>query len=322
MTITRRTRAVSERAGKLWDAWQKPVQALLLVLVIALLGYDLYTAGFDKIAANLPVSPWFYAIFLVNYCGLPFFEAIIYNILWRAGPGIAAVLFKKRVFNEAVLDYSGEAVLFAWAKSHTRIDNRTIASNVRDVNILSAVTGNLVTCIVLVAVIAVQADKLGVADAAILRRGALFTGGSVLVLVVLAGLFRKWLLSLSPGQCAAIGGVHLMRLLTFLALQALQWHFAVPAIGWQTWLTFLALQMAVSRLPLLPAKDLFFAGLAINLGARMAIAPGVVGGLFVAASGINLIVHAVMYVLAHLFAPPAPPRPDDPARGDPAISGE
>lgn len=285
----------------MWQYLQKPAQAALLVLVISLLFYDLRAIGWREIVRNLPTTPWFYAIFLLNYCSLPFYEALIYNHLWKTGLRALPVLLKKRVYNEAVLDYSGETLLFAWARTHTGASNGTILGNVRDVNILSALAGNLVTCLILVAVIAIQADKLGVADAEVLRRGALFTGGSVLVLTILAGFLRKWLLSLSVATCATITGLHILRLLTFLGLQALQWHIAVPVIAWQVWLTFLALQMAVSRLPLVPAKDLFFTGLAINLGARMALAPGVIGGVFVAGSGIILFVHGAMYLLAHML---------------------
>jgi hypothetical protein len=140
-----------------------------------------------------------------------------------------------------------------------------------------------------VSVILIQADRIGIKDTNLLWHGALFTGGSGALLGVLAALFRKWLMALPLGQCLAVAGLHGARLLTFLALQALQWHFAVPVIGWQVWVTFLALQMAISRLPLLPAKDLLFAGVAISLGGRLAMTPGVVGGLFVTASGHELV---------------------------------
>ena len=292
----------------MWSRLERPARTALLVLVVALLLYDLGMAGWRSVWQNLPITPLFYLVFLINYCSLPVFEGLIYNLLWKTGPQVMPILIRKRVFNEAVIDYSGETMLYVWARTHTRLSDRAIISNVRDVNILSAIAGNLATCMILVAVIVMQADKLAVADAELLRRGAIFTGGSVLALVAAALIFRKWLLALSLGQCAAVGGLHLARLATFLVLQALQWHVAVPAIGWPIWVTFLALQMAVSRLPLLPAKDLFFAGLAINLGARMALAPGVIGGLFAAASGLNLVAHGVMYVLAHMLGPKAPGR--------------
>ncbi|WP_156906309.1 hypothetical protein [Novosphingobium acidiphilum] len=302
LTVGQRLAHVRRHTGALWQRLERPARACLLVLIVGLLIRDLGVVGWRAVWQNLPIAPLFYLIFFINYCSLPLFEGLIYNLVWKTGYAIMPVLIRKRVFNEAVIDYSGETVLYAWARTHTRLEPRAIVSTVRDVNVLSAIAGNLATCLILVAVIALQADKLAAADAQLLRRGALFTGGSVLALMAVAALFRKWLLTLPLGQCVAVGALHLLRLGTFLVLQALQWHVAVPAVAWQNWVTFLALQMAISRLPLLPAKDLFFAGLAINLGARMALAPGVVGGLFAAASGLNLVAHAVMYALAHLLA--------------------
>ena len=98
-----------------------------------------------------------------------------------------------------------------------------------------------------------------------------------------------------------------------MALQALQWHVAVPLVGWPTWALFTGLQMAVSRVPLLPAKDLFFTGLAIgivrtlHLGGQ--ITPALIAGLFVTSSGLNLIVNGGMYVLGHMFKLKVPPHP-------------
>ena len=297
------------RAQRVWHRVQRPLRWALIVLVVAMLINALSATSWREVARNLPITPWFYALFAINYFGIPLAEALIYHFLWNTGARIVPVLLRKRVYNEAVLDYSGETVLFAWARAHTAKTDRELASNVRDVNVLSALTGNLVTCFILVAVIVTQADKLGVGDVATLRRGALLTGGLVLAMLVLAAVFRKWLLAMTAWQCTVVGGLHTLRLIAFLLLQALQWHVAVPGIGWATWSIFIALQMAVSRLPLLPAKDLFFAGLAMHLGARLALPPAEIDGLFVVASGLNLLANIAMYALGWLLAPKKAPGP-------------
>ena len=298
---------IRPRAIALWGRVEKPARIVLLLVVVGVIVRDLDAIGWGAMARNLPLTPWFYAIFVVNYFCLPFYETLIYHELWKTGPRVLPVLLRKRVYNEAVLEYSGESALILWAAGHTKITEREAFRDVRDVNILSTLAGNLVTCFVLVAVIFGAADRLGVGDAAVLRRGALFTGGIVLVLVVLAGVFRKRFLSLPLGHCAGVFALHTARLFTFMGLLALQWHVAEPAIGWRTWSIFIALQMAVSRLPLIPAKDLFFTGLAMRLGARITLAPAVLAGLFIASSGLNLMVHALMYVVGHLAGrkPPA-----------------
>jgi hypothetical protein len=298
---------IRPRAMDLWRRVEKPARIVLFVLVVGMLAHNLNAIGWGAMARNLPVTPWFYAVFVVNYFSLPFFETLIYHELWKTGPRLLPVLLRKRVYNEAVLEYSGESALIMWAASHTPITKGEAFRDVRDVNILSTLAGNLVTCFVLVAVIFGAADRLGVGDATVLRRGALFTGGIVLVLVTLAAVFRRRFLSLSLGRCLGVFALHTARLFTFMGLLALQWHVAEPAIGWQTWSIFIALQMAVSRLPLIPAKDLFFTGLAMRLGARITLAPAVLAGLFIASSGLNLMVHALMYGVGHLAGRKPPP---------------
>jgi hypothetical protein len=294
------------RTVALWQRVQNPARFVLLALVLVVLWRDLAAIGWGALAHHLPTTPWFYAIFIINYLSLPFYEVIIYHWLWRTGPGVLPALLRKRVFNEAVLEYSGETALFVWAKNHTGVPDRDVFGNIRDVNILSVLAANLVTVVVLVVVVFGAADRLGVGDAAMLRQGMMMSGGVGAVLVVLAVVFRRRFLSMTLGKMAGISGLHTLRLCTWMVLQATQWHVAVPQVGWNIWAIFIALQMAVGRLPLIPAKELFFAGLAIKLGEKITLAPAMVAGLFLASSGLNMIVHGVMYVVGHLFGPKAP----------------
>lgn len=299
------------RATALWRRVQTPARLVLLAVVVCVLAYRLNQIGWGKLAHNLPTNPWFYAIFVVNYCSLPFYETFIYNWLWHTRLRVVPALLRKRVYNEAVLEYSGESALFMWARSHTNVGEGELARNIRDVNILSSLAGNLVTFVVLVVVLTSVVGRLGASDIVLLRRGALFIGGLILLMLVLIVVFRKRLLTLSLGKAAGISALHLLRLFSYMGLLAMQWHVAVPQLGWNSWAEFIALQMAVSRLPLIPAKDLFFTGLALKLSQgqltpSLAAAPALLAGLFVASSGLNLIVHGVMYLVGH-FAGVKPP---------------
>ena len=297
---------------------QKPARFVLLPLVVWKLWSALNAIGWGAMVRNLPVQPWFYVIFLINYLTLSFYETIIYHWLWHTGPSVLPALLRKRVYNDTVLEYSGETALFVWASEHTHIPEGQVFRNVRDVNILSALLANLVTFLLLVAVIVGLPDALGVHNTMLLRRGLMMSGGIVLLLVVLAVVFRKRFLALSPGKIAGISGLHTLRLLTCMGLQALQWHVAVPQLGWQTWVLFTGLQMAVSRIPLLPAKDLFFAGLAISLVRPLhldgQITPAIIAGLFVGSSGLSLLVNGGMYVVGHMFKLKVPPHPHMPPK--------
>ncbi len=302
----------------LWHKVQVPARLVLLLLVVSVLGYKLNEIGWGILAHNLPTNPWFYIIFIVNYCGLPFYETIIYNWLWHTGARVLPALLRKRVYNEAVLEYSGESALFMWARGHTKVGDGELARNVRDVNILSTLVANLVTFGLLVGVISTVMGRLGAGDAALLRRGTLFIGAFVLLLLGLIAAFGRRFLALPLGKAAGVSGLHMLRLFTYMGLLAVQWHVAVPQVGWNTWIIFIALQMAVSRLPLIPAKDLFFTGLAVHLGGRVSAVPAMLAGLFVASSGLNLMVHGVMYMVGHLAGvkPPPPEVVEDIVQGE------
>ena len=159
---------------------------------------------------------------------------------------------------------------------------------------------------VLVGVIGSVAGRLGADDAVLLRRGILFTGGFMLLLLALIAIFRRRIMALSMSKAAGIFGVHLLRIFTNMGLLALQWHVAVPQVGWKTWAIFIGLQMAVARLPLIPAKDLFFTELAVQLAPSLLAAPALLAGLFVASSGLNLVMHAVMYLVGQIAGVDAP----------------
>ncbi len=68
---------------------------------------------------------------------------------------------------------------------------------------------------------------------------------------------------------------------------ALAWYFALPEVDAAYWLLFAALRLLISRLPLVPSKDLIFAAAAIFLtdkGDAMGAVVAMSAGLFLAAN--------------------------------------
>jgi len=77
--------------------------------------------------------------------------------------------------------------------------------------------------------------------------------------------------------------VHLARLGTTTALSALIWHIGLPSVALPTWIMLAALQLLVTRLPLVPNKDLVFAAATLllvggdsRIGALIAVIAGVI----------------------------------------------
>ncbi|WP_375404598.1 hypothetical protein [uncultured Sphingomonas sp.] len=237
--------------------WPALLGAGLTLVMIAGLARELLGDGLDGLTRSVPRSPVFYLFFALAYLALPVVDYLIFRKLWRIpAAGLAATL-KKRVANE-VLSYSGEAYFYSWARAHAPMVAAPFGA-VKDVSILSAMAGNAVTLALMAAAIPF--------GAALLPAGWEATAGwsaAVLVLTSLPFLvFRTRVFSLDRPALLWIFGAHGGRILGGSLLIALAWEAALPGATTQTWLLLAAGRLLVSRLPLVPNKELLFANLAI-----------------------------------------------------------
>ena len=60
-----------------------------------------------------------------------------------------------------------------------------------------------------------------------------------------------------------IAAIHLARIVATTALTALMWHLVLPQVALVWWMLLATLRQLLSRLPLLPNKELAFVGIAI-----------------------------------------------------------
>jgi hypothetical protein len=135
---------------------------------------------------------------------------------------------------------------------------------VKDVAILSAVMGNIVTLGVLAAAYPfLGALRVGLAPTTLVAAVTITLGSSLALL-----LLRGRVLTLGQRDLAFVAGAQLLRVVVTALLPAWLWHLAMPqvAIGW--WILLAAIRLLLSRLPLLPNKDLVFAGVAVLLIGR------------------------------------------------------
>lgn len=290
----------SPAAGGPPSGWRRliaPLRIASLVLVAGYLAYKLRQIGWEEVLRSLPGSPWFYAVFLVNYLSLPLFEALIYHGLWRTGIKSLPALLRKRVYNESVVEYSGEASFYLWARRTLPAGGVPIFSVVRDVNILSALAAYAVTFCVLGAVLLHgMPGAASKEDDALIVRAVVVSGVVVAVLLTVAAMLRRRGMTLPLRAGARVGAIHVARILVSMGLQALQWHLALPAIGIGPWLFFLAVLMTLKLVPLLPNKDLVFAGLAVGLSARIDAPQPAVAGMLVAAAALQPATNLAVYL--------------------------
>lgn len=251
------TESAGPRPPNRWAAWASMAVSLALLVAVALQFRDLDTR---EAAQLLPSAPQFWLAFAGYYLALPISEWVIYRRLWHFPAAGFGALLRKLVSNELLLGYLGEAQFYAWARARGTIDAAPFGA-IKDITILSALTGNLATLAMLVlAWPYVTAGQLGVqGQTAFAALGiVLFTSLAIL-------LFRQKLFTLPRRDLLFISAVHLVRIAAVLILSAVMWHAVLPAVAFSLWLVLATLRQLISRLPLMPNKDVVFAGITVLL---------------------------------------------------------
>ncbi|MEO7247185.1 MAG: hypothetical protein ABIW31_01920 [Novosphingobium sp.] len=232
--------------------------AALTIASIVAIAAAAHRLSLSVILSMLPSSPLFWLAFVVSYFTMPISDWIIFRRLWNIPAEGFIALLRKYVLNEVVLGYLGEAKFYAWARSRLSLKSSPFGA-VKDVAILSAMVGNVLTLLLLLGVWPiVTSNAIGLDLRASFLSLAVVLASSFVVL-----LFRRKLFSLPGRDLWFISGVHVSRTVMGLGLTAVMWHLVLPQYGIGSWLILATLRMLVSRLPLVANKDLFFSVLAL-----------------------------------------------------------
>lgn len=151
----------------------------------------------------------------------------------------------------------------------------------KDVAILSAIAGNLMTLTLMAVCAPILADAVSGPLGHALAWSVAVVAASSLTLFG----FRRTIFSLPRRELAFVFAVHVLRISAGLLLLAVFVHVLVPDIGLRGLTTLATLRMMLSRLPLLPAKDVLFAGVVgavFGRHAEIAAATGLAAALTVA----------------------------------------
>lgn len=292
----------------------KVLRAAILVGVIAYLIFRFSEVGWREVLGALPSSPLFYLFFVLRFFVLPASELLIYQRIWEV-PLVAhfPAFVRKRVYNFAVMGYSGEGFLTLWARRTLTVPTRKILSGVKDNNLLSALTSNIATVVVILFLVFTGEIEHGIS--------ALPPGGGVLFLIAfLTALtlsisvifFRKKIIALSGKLIVELLSIHFVRIVIILGLHAGMYASAIPGPPLSAWLMFLALQLVLSRIPFIPNQDLVFLGAALSLSAYVGASEVVLAGMLVAEAGLSQIINFTLFFatvhLARARGEPLPPK--------------
>lgn len=233
--------------------------AITLGILVAVL-WQLHTLPLGEVLGSIPTKPVFWFLFAAYYLAAPLADWIIFRRLWRIPAAGFAALTRKLIGNELLLGYSGELYFYSWARSRADLPGAPFGA-IKDVAILSALVGNVTTLVML----GVAYPAFGLIDLGVRGRTYAVSIGIVLMTSLAAMLFRRRLFGLARPDLFFVAAVHLGRIIVMTALAALMWHVVLPGQPVELWLLLATMRLLLSRLPLLPNKDLVFAGVAVLL---------------------------------------------------------
>lgn len=287
------------------------MQLLLVGGVLVYLASRIAEIGWSEVRRSLPETIWFYVLFVAMYFVIPVAELFTYRTMrWRIGFWRSLPMFvRKRVYNYAVMSYSGEAYMFLWARRHLALGSRQILSMVKDNNLLSGLASNSFTLILVAAFFATgQLETILKASPDTGSYiGATVLVGALMVLLVI-GLNRR-IMSVPFGMAARITGIHAVRVLLILLLQTAQWAVVFPHVPFLTWLLFLTAQMVLTRLPLLPNQDLMLVGLGLGMSHYIDAPEAAVAGMFLVSGAMFQAANLTAFLLTSIGT--YAPRPDE-----------
>lgn len=247
--------------------------ALSLAMAVVVIR-ELAALNWREIIALVPANPLFWIVFLAFLLNGPVADWFAFRRAWDIRPAAIGALIRKQVYSEVVLGYLGEAYFYLWAR---RKGFERPFSVVKDVAILSAFAGNLIT-VLLVALV-----WRDVSEAVLASGRSEFTWSLIFVLVVsvVIMLAQKRVFLLPARDLWAIFGIHCARKSATTVLAVLLWYLILPEVELYWWLYLVTLRQLVTRLPLVANKDLVFAGLAVlllgdqpEIAATMALSAG------------------------------------------------
>ena len=244
--------------------------AMLVWTVVSLSGGRL--SGLDR---SIPESWQFWLLLPVLLAIEPVFDFLIYRRLWSLPARGIITLFRKTATNELLLGYLGELQFYAWARKNV-VRSASPFGAIKDVAILSAIAGNIVTLVLLVLIWPQLSQIMPASAARPIGASVIF----LLAISVLITLFRNRILSIELRQVPPILGLHLIRSVLTLIVLALLWHGVNPTVPAVAWMMMAAGRQLITRLPFLPNKDLAFSSLVL-LGATSAGAAVAVTGALI-----------------------------------------
>jgi hypothetical protein len=260
----------------------------IAIALLVIIGRRLTELGWREIWIARPAGILFYVLLVAQFFVQPSGDFVIYRNLWGAGknPSLGVIL-RKRFLNN-VMDYTGEVFFFFWAQRHVKLPTATLAHSIKDSNILSAGAGLAMVWLMVPLLLATGGLQL---PDRLMGQAWLYVmlGSLPLLLCAVLVLAHRKVTVLSRGQIAATFAVHFSRALLMLVVEFGLWTVSGALPSAVACLQFVALRLVVTRLPLIPNKDLIFVGAGIAAAGITKVAVTPVATVLVILAAVDLV---------------------------------
>jgi hypothetical protein len=271
------------------------------ILLLVFLGLGLSKIGWGRVWDARPRALGFYLVLFLQFFVQPIADIVIYRNLLQVGRALPlTVLLRKRFLNSYMLDYSGEAYFFFWAKEHLELKKNRLLHAVKDTNILSAGAGLVMVWLILLALVASGGVKLPVFLSANFWTLALL-GSLPLVLCLALVVGGRRVTMLQRREIASTFVIHLVRSVAALAFEFAFWWFSGALPSAAVCMEFIALRLLITRLPLIPNKDLIFIGVGMATAGLMDLSAPRVTAVLVIMTAFDQIQGVILVGLPWLF---------------------
>lgn len=270
---------------------------LFVAGILSYLAYQLTSIGWAEVWAELPTTPWFYILLLLMYATLPATEMVLYGTAWSADAwALLPALLRKRVLNNDVLGYSGEAYFLVWAHRNTNLGYRQIFETVKDNTVISSVASTSVAFLLLA--IFFFTGQIELLTQYLPEQSSLLAAGmAIFILVVAVGVnFRRTIFSLPPSLLLLIGAGHLTRFVLNNGFQVTQWAVVIPGVSVGSWITLLSLHIIINQVPFVPSRGLVFLSAGVGLSGPLQIPEAALASMLLAQALIDQGLNFLTYV--------------------------
>jgi hypothetical protein len=278
--------------------WLKLSTSLFPVAVGGLLAYQLSVVSWGEMCRSIPSSPLFYLLFLVQYLALPGFDALIFARIWRCGYWrLLPPACLKHVYNQDVVELSGEAYFYVWSTKRLGRDPGQTLRTVKDVSVLSAVAGYVVT--LALPPLWLWFGSIGPRQGLPARETLLVGCVAPLLLCAIVAVVvaaRRAIFFLPGTTLLEVSGIHLVRILIMNAVTVAQWMVVMPDEPWRAWWTLLAVSNMVGRLPSLFSNNLIFAAAGIGMSAGLELPTAAVAGMLLTSTALDKLLNLGMFL--------------------------